>query len=90
MESIVDIGIRTSLSFVMLFVLIHIAGRKAVSQLTFFDYVNGITIGSIAAAMAVDSSIGIGAGVVSLGVWTVWIMIINFITLRSVPARKTD
>ncbi|WP_093792614.1 YetF domain-containing protein [Sporomusa acidovorans] len=88
MEDIMDIVIRTSLGFVILFILTHIAGRKAVSQLTFFDYVNGITIGSIAAAMAVDSSIGMVAGVVSLGVWTVWIMIINFITLKSVPARK--
>lgn len=88
MEDIMDIVIRTSLGFVLLFILTHIAGRKAISQLTFFDYVNGITIGSIAAAMAVDSSIGIVTSLVSLGVWTGWIMIVNFITLRSVPARK--
>ena len=39
-------------SIVALFVLTKIMGQKEMSQLSIFDYVIGITIGSIAAEMA--------------------------------------
>lgn len=41
-------------SFVALFVLTKLMGHKQVSQLDFFDYITGITIGSIAAELATD------------------------------------
>lgn len=47
--------ILTSLLSVMsLFLIAKIMGHKQVSQLDFFDYINGITIGSIAAELATD------------------------------------
>ena len=39
-------------SFAALFIIAKFIGRKQVSQLDFFDYITGITIGSIAAEMA--------------------------------------
>ena len=41
------------LSSITLLVITRITGRRQVSELTFFDYINGISIGSIAAAGAV-------------------------------------
>lgn len=47
--------ISTSLlSVITLFFLAKIMGHKQVAQLDFFDYINGITIGSIAAELATD------------------------------------
>lgn len=47
--------ISTSLlSLVSLFLLAKIMGHKQVAQLDFFDYINGITIGSIAAELATE------------------------------------
>ena len=47
--------ILTSLLSVMsLFLIAKIMGHKQVAQLDFFDYINGITIGSIAAELATD------------------------------------
>lgn len=47
--------ILTSLLSVMsLFIIAKIMGHKQVAQLDFFDYINGITIGSIAAELATD------------------------------------
>ncbi|HEZ7987413.1 MAG TPA: DUF421 domain-containing protein [Ruminococcus sp.] len=47
--------ISTSLlSVVSLFLLAKIMGHKQVAQLDFFDYINGITIGSIAAELATE------------------------------------
>lgn len=41
-------------SFFVLFVLDKLMGNRQLSQMSFFDYVVGITIGSIAAEMATD------------------------------------
>lgn len=42
------------LSAVVLFIIAKILGHKQVAQLDFFDYITGITIGSIAAEMATE------------------------------------
>lgn len=39
-------------SIIVLFILAKLIGNKQMSQLSMFDYINGITIGSIAAEMA--------------------------------------
>ena len=42
------------LSVLALFVIAKIMGHKQVAQLDFFDYITGITIGSIAAELATE------------------------------------
>ncbi len=46
------IFLQTVLSFLVLLVLTRILGKQQLSQLTFYEYLNGITFGSIAANMA--------------------------------------
>ena len=41
-------------SFVALFIAAKVVGHKQIAQLDFFDYITGITIGSIAAEMATE------------------------------------
>ena len=41
-------------SFLALFLIAKLIGRKQIAQLDFFDYVTGITVGSIAAEMATE------------------------------------
>lgn len=52
--SIMTICLTTLGSFAVLFIVAKIEGHKQVSQFDFFDYITGITIGSIAAEMATD------------------------------------
>ena len=57
MELLKEIGLvslTTVLSIVVLFLLTKWMGAKQVSQMTMFDYVEGITIGSVAAELATD------------------------------------
>lgn len=42
------------ISVVSLFIITKCMGHKQVAQLDFFDYISGITIGSIAAELATD------------------------------------
>lgn len=51
---LLTVTLTTVLSLIILFVLTKIMGNKQISQLTMFDYITGITIGSIAAEMATE------------------------------------
>ena len=51
---IIKVILTSVLSVVALFVVTKIMGHKQVSQLDFFDYVSGITIGSIGAELATE------------------------------------
>ncbi len=51
---ILNVILTALLSVAVLFVLTKIMGHKQVSQLDFFDYITGITIGSIAAELATE------------------------------------
>ena len=51
---ILKVILTSVLSAVALFVIAKIIGHKQMSQLDFFDYITGITIGSIAAELATE------------------------------------
>ena len=57
MQILTEVGstaLATLVSIVVLFLLTKLMGSKQVSQMTMFDYVVGITIGSIAAELATE------------------------------------
>lgn len=56
MNSIWWVIIFSSIAVAYLFLVSKILGKKQIAQLEFIDYVLGISIGSIAAAMATDTS----------------------------------
>lgn len=49
-----EIFFQTLLAFTAILIYTRILGKQQVGQLTFFEYINGITFGSIAAVMATD------------------------------------
>jgi uncharacterized membrane protein YcaP (DUF421 family) len=51
---VLTIILTSVFSYISLFILTRLMGHKQVSQLDFFDYVTGITIGSIAAEFATE------------------------------------
>ena len=51
---IIKVILTSSLSAAALFVIAKVIGHKQMSQLDFFDYITGITIGSIAAELATE------------------------------------
>lgn len=85
--SINEIILRAIGTYFVLYILTRLMGRKQVSQLTFFNYVAGITIGSIAAQVSISSSITFKQGIVSLIVWASLTLIFAFINMKSKAAR---
>ena len=52
MQVYVETIFNTLLALLVLLIITRIMGRRSIAQLTYFDYVIGITIGSIASSMA--------------------------------------
>ena len=50
----VEIVLRTLLAVVVLFFMTKLLGKRQVSQLSFFEYITGITIGNLAAYISLD------------------------------------
>lgn len=85
---IFDIVLRSTISFIFLFLASRFMGKKQITQLNFFDYVVGISIGSIGAAMAVDDDIEYLSGLVSLVVYAIFPVVMSIITLKSIKWRR--
>lgn len=88
MPEFVLILIRSLLAFAMLLMLARLMGKKQISQLTYFDYIVGITIGNISAAMAVDQGVKIVDAALGLVVWGVLPIIIGVFGLKSNTLRR--
>ncbi len=54
MKTFIEVFIQTLLAFFSILYITRLLGRQQVSQLTFHEYINGITFGSIAATLATD------------------------------------
>jgi hypothetical protein len=63
-------------------------GKKQISELNFFDYVVGITIGSIAADISLDIEKDMLAGIAALFIYGFISYIISFISIKSILARR--
>lgn len=83
-----DIIIRSLVSVFVLFIVTRLMGKKQISQLSFFDYIIGISIGSIAAAMATDNSINYMYGILSILIYGIMAMLISIITNKSIKVRR--
>ena len=64
--------VRSIISFFSLLIFARVLGKEQISQLTFFDYVLGITIGSIAASLTTD---------LSTRAWPLWVGLLSWAAL---------
>ena len=78
---------RCFITYFALLIFTRTMGRKQISQLTFFDYVVGITIGSIAGVATIDKSVKIIDGIVSISIWSLLNIVISKITLKNINLR---
>lgn len=91
MKVLLDIGfisIKSSVAVVVLFVLARIMGKKQISQLTYFDYIVGISIGSVAAELSVEKGVTLPEGIASMIIWAAFPLILSFIAAKSMRARR--
>ena len=83
-----SVVVKSVVAAVVLFILARLMGKKQIAQLTFFEDIVGMSIGSVAAAMSVDRRISIHAGVVSMVIWAVFPIAFSYISMHSMVARR--
>ncbi|RUS42882.1 DUF421 domain-containing protein [Cohnella sp. AR92] len=82
------IAVRALGALVMLFLMTRILGKKQISQLTFFEYILGITLGDLAGFLSTDLEKNYFHGVVAMLVWFVIPLGLEVLTLKSKKLRN--
>lgn len=74
-------------SFFYMFLIAKLMGHRQIAQLDAFDYITGITVGSIAAELATELE-NPGRPIVAMAVYGVLTLIVGKITLRISRSRR--
>lgn len=83
-----ELLVQTVLAFTALLVFARLLGKQQVGQLTFFEYVAGITIGSIGGTLATDVAGRTEQHFFSLIIFCSLTFMAQYLGLVSRPARK--
>ncbi|WP_164669289.1 DUF421 domain-containing protein [Virgibacillus doumboii] len=83
-----ELLLRIVLSFIVLFALARIMGRKEISQMTFFNFISAIAIGTIAGSLVTSQNLSIRNGILALAGWALFTLIMGFIDIKSKGVRK--
>lgn len=75
-------------SVIFLFILTKLMENKEMSQLSMFDYIIGITIGSIAAEMSTALENDFMKPLVAMAVYAVVSIIISLLSYKSMKIRR--
>ncbi|AYE53728.1 DUF421 domain-containing protein (plasmid) [Priestia megaterium NCT-2] len=79
--------LRSLLFLVVLFAITKWLGKKQISELSFFEYVTGITIGNIGAEMATGLEESIINGILSIVTFAIVPFLAGIISLKNKPFR---
>ena len=82
------IAVRSTATFFTLLILTRVLGKRQLAQLNFFDYVLGITVGSIAASLSIDPDLKFAPTWLALLLWVFWGLITSSLSLYSRRLRK--
>lgn len=85
---ILHIILTSTGSIAALFILTKILGYRQMSQLSMFDYVNGITIGSIAAEMATSLDDDFLKPLTAMVIYALFALLFSKISDKSIIARR--
>lgn len=88
MDELTNIILRTILIIVIIFILFKLMGKKQVSQMNMFDYITGITIGSIVADISLDIEKNILSGIICLIIYCITDILLSYLSLKSITLRN--
>lgn len=85
---ILKIIILSFSSAIFLFILTKLMGNKEMSQLSMFDYIIGITIGSIAAEMSTALESSFTQPLVAMAIYAIISIILSIFSNKSLKFRR--
>jgi uncharacterized membrane protein YcaP (DUF421 family) len=88
MHAYFDILLRSSSAIILLLLVSKLLGKQTISNMTFHDFVTGITIGALTANLAFNESLKWSHVVLSLLVITIISTLLSIIALKNHKMRK--
>ena len=88
MSEILYIVVLSLGSIIAIFLLTKLMGYRQMSQMSMFDYVNGLTMGSIAAEMATSLDTGFEKPLVAMIVYALVSLLLSTVSSKSIKARR--
>lgn len=83
-----NVLLRVIFSLIVLFILSKLTGVRQIAQLTFYDYIVGITVGSIAAEMSVNTDTPAMNSVIAMIVYILFSLLLSWGTTKSIVLRR--
>lgn len=83
-----EVTLRSLLTFAVMLMFTRLLGKRQITQLTYFEYITGITLGSLAAYAALEESIHWLYPLLAIAVWTLASLGAELLTLKSKTARN--
>ncbi|MHC0037847.1 DUF421 domain-containing protein [Pseudoneobacillus sp. C159] len=87
MAESVHIIIRAIVFILFVFIITKVVGKKQISEITFFEYVSGITIGSIAGEVIMGLDSNISHGLIAILIFGVATVIVDLASIKSKKFR---
>lgn len=87
-RKILEVIIRSVATYLMLLALGRIIGRKLLSRITFFDFIVGVTLGSIAVRIALGAQESPVLASIAAVVITILVVITDFLDIKSINFRR--
>ena len=88
MPAWVEIILRSLGALAALLVFTRILGKKQISQLTYFEYIVGITLGGLAGVISTDVEAHYPLGLLAMFVWFIVPLGLSFLALKSIRLRR--
>ena len=88
MTPVLRVVIFSVSSFLFLFVVTKIMGKKQIAQLSFLDYVIGISLGSIAAEMATDPERPFYHFFIAMAIYLVMDVVLTLLARKGILLKK--
>ena len=85
---ILNVILLSLFSLIALFILTKLMGYRQMSEMSMFDYINGITIGSIAAEMATSLEKDWWLPLTAMVVYALAAIVLSYISVKSMAARR--
>ncbi|UFU00433.1 DUF421 domain-containing protein [Radiobacillus kanasensis] len=86
--SVLELFVRLGIAFVTLLALTRLMGRKEISQMTFFNFVSAISIGTIGGSLVTNNTLSISNGFLALAGWAVFTIVMGWIDIKSSKVRQ--
>ncbi|HET7658248.1 MAG TPA: DUF421 domain-containing protein [Bacillales bacterium] len=87
MNDVWMVVLKTLIGFSIMLILTRILGKKQISQMNFFTYITGITLGNIAAGLIIGKDVSIVVGLTGLLLWAFLAILVEYASLKSSKAR---